>query len=108
MPESALSFEASLLRTFGPREAFRSALLHALRRCQGGYVYLTLMPDDSLRLYGLQGSAPCPGAPLLTLTAPAADVSEELLALRIDVIDWRSCAHRYDMLLSGRSRLHRP
>lgn len=108
MPEAFLSFERSILRSFGSREEFRAILVHLLRRTRGGHVYLTLMPDDSLRLYGVQGGAPCPGIPLLTLTAPAAPVSEELLTLRVDVIDWRTCARRYAALLSERSRLTVP
>lgn len=108
MPEAFLSFERSLLRAFGPREDFHAVLVDMLRRTRGGHVSLTLMPDDSLRLYGTRGGAPCPGVPLFTLTAPAAPVSGELLALRVDVIDWRTCARRYDALLAARTRLSPP
>ena len=41
---------------------------------------------------------------LLDLTAPVVPCSEESLALRVQVIDWRSCARCYDEALAQRSR----
>ena len=38
------------------------------------------------------------------LTAPVAPCSEESLALRVQVIDWRRCAHCYDEALAKRAR----
>ena len=41
---------------------------------------------------------------LLDLTAPVVPCSEESLALRVQVIDWRRCARCYDEALAQRSR----
>ena len=81
------TFEAAILRDFGEREDFERVLTHALRRLTG-----TLDPDISF------------GAVLLDLTAPVVPCSEESLALRVQVIDWRSCARCYDEALAQRSR----
>ena len=43
-------------------------------------------------------------AVLLDLTAPVVPCSEESLALRVQVIDWRRCARCYDEALAQRSR----
>lgn len=94
------AFEQALTLAFGPREEFSRVLAHALRRRCGGRVCLTLLPDESLALLGLDGGAPCPGTVLLDIPAPAAPCSEEALALRVSVIDWRPCAHRYSQLLA--------
>ena len=100
---AAPPFELALLRAFGAREELRAVLREALRRNAGGRVYLTLMADGTLRLLGSQGALPCPGAVLLDLGAPAAPAGNESLALRLDVIDWRACAHRYDVLAAQRA-----
>ena len=96
-------FETALTRTFGPREEFRRVLLHALRRCAGQRIFLTLMPDDTLWLVGTHDAAPPAGAVLLSLSAPRVPASEEAVALRVDVIDWRTAAHAYDTLLAQRA-----
>ena len=104
----APSFKTALMRAFGPREELRAILLHALRRGTGGRVLLLMMPDDALWLIAAHDSAPPHGAVLLELTAPSAPVSEEALALRVDVIDWRGAAHAYDTLLARRARRPMP
>ena len=98
----AAAFEQALTRAFGPREEFSRVLAHALRRRCGGRVCLTLLPDDSLVLLGLAGGAPCPGTVLLDVAAPLSPCSEEALALRVRVIDWRPCAQRYADALAPR------
>ena len=95
------TFEAAILRDFGEREDFERVLTHALRRGCGGRVLLSLMADGSLRLTGTNISF---GAVLLDLTAPVVPCSEESLALRVQVIDWRRCARCYDEALAQRSR----
>ena len=74
------TFEAAILRDFGEREDFERVLTHALD------------PDIAF------------GAVLLDLTAPVVPCSEESLALRVQVIDWRRCARCYDEALAQRSR----
>lgn len=98
----AAAFEQALTRAFGPREEFSRVLAHALRRRCGGRVCLTLLSDGSLVLLGLEGGAPCPGTVLLDVSAPLSPCSEEALALRVSVIDWRPCAQRYAEALALR------
>lgn len=98
----AAAFEQALTRAFGPREEFSRVLAHALRRRCGGRVCLTLLSDGSLVLLGLEGGAPCPGTVLLDVSAPLSPCSEEALALRVNVIDWRPCAQRYAEALALR------
>ena len=86
------TFEAAILRDFGEREDFERVLTHALRRGCGGRVLLSLMADGSLRLTGTKDPDIAFGAVLLDLTAPVVPCSEESLALRVRVIDWRRCA----------------
>ena len=86
------TFEAAILRDFGEREDFERVLTHALRRGCGGRILLSLMADGSLRLTGTKDPDISFGAVLLDLTAPVVPCSEESLALRVQVIDWRSCA----------------
>ena len=95
------TFEAAILRDFGEREDFERVLTHARRR---GRVLLSLMADGSLRLTGTKDPDISFGAVLLDLTAPVVPCSEESLALRVQVIDWRSCARCYDEALAQRSR----
>ena len=102
------TFEAAILRDFGEREDFERVLTHALRRGCGGRVLLSLMADGSLRLTGTKDPDISFGAVLLDLTAPVVPCSEESLALRVQVIDWRSCARCYDEALAQRSRHHLP
>ena len=90
------TFEAAILRDFGEREDFERVLTHALRRGCGGRVLLSLMADGSLRLTGTKDPDISFGAVLLDLTAPVVPCSEESLALRVQVIDWRRCARCYD------------
>ena len=80
------------MRDFGEREDFERVLTHALRRGCGGRVLLSLMADGSLRLTGTKDPDIAFGAVLLDLTAPVVPCSEESLALRVQVIDWRRCA----------------
>ena len=98
------TFEAAILRDFGEREDFERVLTHALRRGCGGRILLLLMADGSLRLTGTKDPDISFGAVLLDLTAPVVPCSEESLALRVQVIDWRSCARCYDEALAQRSR----
>ena len=98
------TFEAAILRDFGEREDFERVLTHALRRSCGGRVLLSLMADGSLRLTGTKDPDISFGAVLLDLTAPVVPCSEESLALRVQVIDWRSCARCYDEAFAQRSR----
>ena len=98
------TFEAAILRDFGEREDFEHVLTHALRRGCGGRVLLSLMADGSLRLTGTKNPDIAFGAVLLDLTAPVVPCSEESLALRVQVIDWRSCARCYDEALAQRTR----
>lgn len=98
------TFEAAILRDFGEREDFERVLTHALRRSCGGRVLLSLMADGSLRLTGTKDPDISFGAVLLDLTAPVVPCSEESLALRVRVIDWRRCARCYDEALAQRSR----
>ena len=99
-------FEAALMRAFGSREELRAILLHAMQRGADGLVCLTLMPDDTLWLIVTRDPKSSVGAVLLEISVPAPPVSSESLALRADVIDWRSAAHAYDALLARRA--HRP
>ena len=89
------TFEAAILRDFGEREDFE-------RRGCGGRVLLSLMADGSLRLTGTKDPDIAFGAVLLDLTAPVVPCSEESLALRVRVIDWRHCARRYEEVLAAR------
>lgn len=98
------TFEAAILRDFGEREDFERVLTHALRRSCGGRVLLSLMADGSLRLTGTKDPDIAFGAVLLDLTAPVVPCSEESLALRVRVIDWRRCAICYDEALAQRTR----
>lgn len=98
------TFEAAILRDFGEREDFERVLTHALRRGCGGRVLLSLMADGSLRLTGTKDLDISFGAVLLDLTAPVVPCSEESLALRVQVIDWRRCARCYDEALAQRTR----
>ena len=98
------TFEAAILRDFGEREDFERVLTHALRRGCGGRVLLSLMADGSLRLTGTKDPDIAFGAVLLDLTAPVVPCSEESLALRVQVIDWRRCASCYVEALAQRSR----
>ena len=98
------TFEAAILRDFGEREDFERVLTHALRRGCGGRVLLSLMADGSLRLTGTKDPDISFGAVLLDLTAPVVPCSEESLALRVQVIDWRRCARCYDKTLAQRTR----
>ena len=86
------TFEAAILRDFGEREDFERVLTHALRRGCGGRILLSLMADGSLRLTGTKDPDISFGAVLLDLTAPVVPCSEESLALRVQVIDWRRSA----------------
>lgn len=88
-------------REFGSREEFCACLLHALRRANGGLVSLTCLSDGSLRLYTVQGWDEPPGTALVSIRAPERDTDEALLALRTDVIDWRTVARRYAALESA-------
>ena len=88
------TFEAAILRDFGEREDFERVLTHALRRGCGGSLRLTGTKDPDIAF----------GAVLLDLTAPVVPCSEESLALRVQVIDWRRCARCYDEALAQRSR----
>ena len=97
------TFEAAILRDFGEREDFERVLTHALRRGCGGRVLLSLMADGSLRLTGTKDPDIAFGAVLLDLTAPVVPCSEESLALRVQVIDWRRCARCYDEALAQRT-----
>ena len=90
------TFEAAILRDFGEREDFERVLTHALRRGCGGRILLSLMADGSLRLTGTKDPDIAFGA--------VVPCSEESLALRVQVIDWRSCARCYDEALAQRSR----
>ena len=92
--------EAAITRDFGGAEDFERVLTHALRRACGGRVLLSLMADGTLRLTGTKDSDISFGAVLLDLTAPSAPCSEGSLALRVHVIDWRRCAHRYEQALA--------
>lgn len=98
------TFEGAILRDFGEREDFERVLTHALRRGCGGRVLLSLMADGSLRLTGTKDPDISFGAVLLDLTAPVVPCSEESLALRVQVIDWRRCARCYDEALAQRTR----
>ena len=102
------TFEAAILRDFGEREDFERVLTHALRRGCGGRVLLSLMADGSLRLTGTKDPDIAFGAVLLDLTAPVVPCSEESLTLRVQVIDWRSCARCYDEALAQRTRHPQP
>ena len=99
------TFEAAILRDFGEREDFERVLTHALRRGCGGRVLLSLMADGSLRLTGTKDPDISFGAVLLDLTAPVVPCSEESLALRVQVIDWRRCARCYDEALAHRRKI---
>ena len=83
------AFEAAILRDFGGLEDFERVLIHALRRSCGQRVLLSLMADDTLWLICTRAEADPLGAVLLDLAAPAAPCTEEALALRVRVIDWR-------------------
>ena len=83
---------------------FERVLTHALRRGCGGRVLLSMMADGSLRLTGTKDPDIAFGAVLLDLTAPVVPCSEESLALRVQVIDWRRCARCYDEALAQRTR----
>ena len=102
------------MRDFGEREDFERVLTHALRRGCGGRVLLSLMADGSLRLTGTKDPDISFGAVLLDLTAPVVPCSEESLALRVQVIDWRGAARdamtkrsRSDLAIPCRSCRHR-
>ena len=92
------------MRDFGGLEDFERVMIHALRRSCGQRVLLSLMADGSLRLTGTKDPDIAFGAVLLDLTAPVVPCSEESLALRVQVIDWRRCARCYDEALAQRSR----
>ena len=96
------TFEAAILRDFGEREDFERVLTHALRRGCGGRVLLSLMADDTLWLICTRAEADSLGAVLLDLAAPTAPCTEDALALRVRVIDWRHCARRYEEVLAAR------
>ena len=96
------AFEAAILRDFGGLEDFERVMIHALRRSCGQRVLLSLMADGSLRLTGTKDPDIAFGAVLLDLTAPVVPCSEESLALRVRVIDWRHCARRYEEVLAAR------
>lgn len=89
-------FAAAMRRSFGEWEDFRAVLGCALRRAAGGEVALAQMRDKTLWLVIVRGGEETGGEELLSLNAPEEGVSEELIALRIDVIDWRLCARRYE------------
>ena len=97
----APAFEAALTRTFGAREDFFRALTHALRRRCGGRVYLSVLCDGTLALFGLANGVPCPGETVLELAASASPCSEATLSLRVRVVDWRHCARRYEEILAA-------
>ena len=96
------------MRDFGGREDFERVLTHALRRACGGRVLLSLMADGTLALTGTRDPDITFGAVLLDLTAPVVPCSEESLALRIRVIDWRHCARRYEQALAQRESCPAP
>ena len=96
------TFDAALTRTFGAREDFFRVLAHALRRRCGGRVYLSVLCDGSLALLGLANGVPCPGEAVLDLAASTSPCSEEMLSLRVRVVDWRHCARRYEEILAAR------
>ncbi len=75
-------------------------LTHALRRACGGRVLLSLMADGALWLTGTKDPDITFGTVLLDLTAPVVLCSEESLALRVRVIDWRRCARCYEEALA--------
>ena len=92
--------EAAITRDFGGPEDFERVLTHALRRACGGRVLLSLMADGALRLTGTKDPDIAFGTVLLDLTAPVVPCSEESLALRVRVIDWRRCARCYEEALA--------
>ena len=98
----AAAFEQALTLAFGPREEFSRVLTHALRRRCGGRVYLSVLCDGTLALFGLANGVPCPGEAVLDLAASASPCSEEMLSLRVRVVDWRHCARRYEEILAAR------
>ncbi len=98
----APAFEAALTRTFGAREDFFRVLAHALRRRCGGRGYHSVLCGGTLALFGLANGVPCPGEAVLALAASASPCSEELLSLRVRVVDWRHCARRYEEILAAR------
>ena len=91
---------AYLVARWSVLNTFEAAIL---RGC-GGRVLLSLMADGSLRLTGTKDPDISFGAVLLDLTAPVVPCSEESLALRVQVIDWRRCARCYDEALAQRAR----
>ena len=98
----APTFEAALTRTFGAREDFFRVLAHALRRRCGGRVYLSVLFGGPRALFGLANGVPCPGEAVLDLAVSASPCSEEMLSLRVRVVDWRHCARRYEEILAAR------
>ena len=92
--------EAAITRDLGGPEDFERVLTHALRRACGGRVLLSLMADGALWLTGTKDPDIAFGTVLLDLTAPVVPCSDESLALRVRVIDWRRCARCYEEALA--------